>query len=133
MIHSVKKGYVPLQGGDSIDIILLPKMLPKHLLKYRFQIWPQKPIFMQLLKGFGEIFGERFREHFREHFRQDFLSIELPPSWHGCDFVEPANDDEPGFIEHTCNTLDDLEEMNCKRFSSETSTYTYWVVVKVTQ
>ena len=29
--------------------------------------------------------------------------------------------DEPGFIQHNCNTLDDLQEMNCKRFSSEKS------------
>ena len=53
-------------------------------------------------------------------------------SWHGCDFTELANaaddaDTEPGSIgneytnEYTCNTLDDLEEMNCKRFSSEKS------------
>ena len=29
--------------------------------------------------------------------------------------------DEPGFINHNCNTLDDLKEMNCKRFSTEKS------------
>ena len=39
-------------------------------------------------------------------------------SWHGCDFTEAG-----GFVEHTCNTLDDLPEMNCKRFSSETSKF----------
>ena len=54
------------RGAIQLDIILHPKMLPKYLLKYRFQIWPQKPIFMQLLKGFRDIFGERFREHFWE-------------------------------------------------------------------
>ena len=44
-------------------------------------------------------------------------------SWHGCDFTEAAAEDEAGFLEFTCNTLDDLDEMNCKRFSSEKSKY----------
>ena len=43
-------------------------------------------------------------------------------SWHGCDFTEPQEGtEEPGFVEHSCNTLDDLPEMNCKRFKSEKS------------
>ena len=44
--------------------------------------------------------------------------------WDGCDipenYTEVMNnhDDEP-FIDHTCNTLDDLKPMNCKLFDYE--------------
>ena len=34
--------------------------------------------------------------------------------WEDCNF-----DDNKTFIDHTCNTLDDLEGMNCKLFASE--------------
>ncbi len=33
--------------------------------------------------------------------------------WDGCDF---SND---SFIDHTCNTLEDVENLNCKQFSYE--------------
>ena len=33
--------------------------------------------------------------------------------WDGCDF---SND---SFIDHTCNTLEDLEELNCKLYGYE--------------
>lgn len=33
--------------------------------------------------------------------------------WENCDFSEDH------FVDHTCNILDDLEELNCKLFSSE--------------
>ena len=35
--------------------------------------------------------------------------------WEGCDLSE-----EPNFYNHTCNTLEDLKELNCKYFSTET-------------
>ena len=38
--------------------------------------------------------------------------------WDGCDFSEDA------FIDHTCNTLDDIETLNCKQFHNEKG----WVI-----
>ena len=53
-------------------------------------------------------------------------------SWHGCDFIEAKDDDDNGgFVEHTCNTLDDLPEMNCKRFSSEKSKFLQRLLIQL--
>lgn len=37
--------------------------------------------------------------------------------WDGCDFPETEDDDV--FIDHTCNTLDEIESMNCKLYGYE--------------
>ncbi len=39
--------------------------------------------------------------------------------WKGCDLTPPNEDSDIGFIDHKCNVIEDLEDMNCKKYSYE--------------
>ena len=34
--------------------------------------------------------------------------------WSGCDFSKDANGNYNNFVNHTCNIMEDIEELNCK-------------------